>query len=394
MSMNFYEWCTKQGDYGKTLIDQWTGIEVDKKTHEEINHNVDIKNVTIGMARKFKFICNKGHEYIKDPRHLVYKKQLCPYCNITNTSYPEQFLYWSLKQICPNAENRCKVLKSSKYPNGIEFDIGIPSIPLCIEYSPTRWHNGKERIDENKRRICKEYNVDLIEIIEDTYDELEHGFSNNRICFKIKNKNPEQDLISIVVFICNLYRLNWRNIDFKKSEELANHYNTNANVPYEKSFEYNYPNLANEWNAALNVLKPSEISKGRNLKVYWVCEKCGYGANSEWDAYTQDRVHKVICCPYCGWFSGDKSQHKSNGRLIKGFNDLESVFPELAKEWNVELNDGVTPDSFKPHSHRIGLWTCQKCGFGSRGEWIAKVYSRTNKRGCPRCGYKWFKDNN
>ncbi len=35
------------------------------------------------------------------------------------------------------------------------------------------------------------------------------------------------------------------------------------------------PDLAAEWHPTLNTLKPTEVSRGQNIKIYWLCSKCG-----------------------------------------------------------------------------------------------------------------------
>lgn len=36
------------------------------------------------------------------------------------------------------------------------------------------------------------------------------------------------------------------------------------------------PNLAADWHPTLNELKPTEVTRGQALKVFWLCSKCGY----------------------------------------------------------------------------------------------------------------------
>ena len=36
-----------------------------------------------------------------------------------------------------------------------------------------------------------------------------------------------------------------------------------------------YPDIAAEWHPTLNSLKPTEVTRGQNKKVYWLCSRCG-----------------------------------------------------------------------------------------------------------------------
>lgn len=55
--------------------------------------------------------------------------------------------------------------------------------------------------------------------------------------------------------------------------------------------------------------------------------------------------------------------------------------PELAKEWDVEANRGVTPDQVSAYANKSAWWICPKCG----NKWQADIDNRSNGRGCPNC---------
>ncbi len=67
---------------------------------------------------------------------------------------------------------------------------------------------------------------------------------------------------------------------------------------------------------------------------------------------------------------------------IKGVNDLETLFPEVAKEWHPTKNGEFRPSDFKPGSKHVAWWK-GSCGH----EWQVAIYSRTKngKSGCPIC---------
>ena len=184
-------WCLSKGSWGKQLLSEWTGECEDGKHYA-------IDEVTRASNKKLKWRCSKGHEWYAKVSNRTSHKSGCPYCNNIGTSYPEQFVYHSLKQIYPSAENRCKVLKSPQNPQGVEFDIGIPEIPLCIEYSPTYWHEGREERDQYKKDICQKANVRLIQIVEDSYDELPFKMEPNYICFKM-DENKKDEILEVIV---------------------------------------------------------------------------------------------------------------------------------------------------------------------------------------------------
>ena len=63
---------------------------------------------------------------------------------------------------------------------------------------------------------------------------------------------------------------------------------------------------------------------------------------------------------------------------------LQSLYPELSKEWNYEKNAPLEPYMFSPDSTKKVWWDCE------RGhEWIATINSRTRLgRGCKQCYHK------
>ena len=62
-------------------------------------------------------------------------------------------------------------------------------------------------------------------------------------------------------------------------------------------------------------------------------------------------------------------------------NSVATSYPQLAKEWDTQKNQGLTPDVFPPSSHFEVWW---KCSNGH--EWKAPIYSRTSGGNqCPYC---------
>ena len=80
--------------------------------------------------------------------------------------------------------------------------------------------------------------------------------------------------------------------------------------------------LTKEWHPTKNgYLRPNMISFSSAKKVWWL-GKCGH----EWQASVDNRRHGNGC-PICAGF-----------QVLEGYNDLATIFPELAKEWCLERN--------------------------------------------------------
>ena len=124
------------------------------------------------------------------------------------------------------------------------------------------------------------------------------------------------------------------------------------------------PALAEEWNYEKNdELTPTDVMPNSDKKVWWKCKK-----SHEWQAKIYHR-NNGSGCPYC-----------SGRYTVKGENDLQTVNPSLAKEWNYEKNDELTPVDVTPNSNKKVWW---KCNHGH--EWQAIIYNRNNGNDCPVC---------
>lgn len=123
------------------------------------------------------------------------------------------------------------------------------------------------------------------------------------------------------------------------------------------------PEIAEDWDNDRNGrLGPSMVTDMSNRKVWWKCEK-----GHEWQAAVSAR-HRGGC-PFC-----------SNRRLLVGFNDLSSVRPDIASEWDREKNGDITPESVVCGSHLKAWWKCSK-----GHEWQAVIGHRSAGTGCPVC---------
>lgn len=89
-------------------------------------------------------------------------------------------------------------------------------------------------------------------------------------------------------------------------------------VTEEKSIAKLFPALLVEWDFSKNatIISPTEVSKGSNLKVWWICP--------ENHSYEKSIKNKSVSkgCPYCS----DKKANRENC--------LQTLYPNIAKEWN------------------------------------------------------------
>lgn len=104
-----------------------------------------------------------------------------------------------------------------------------------------------------------------------------------------------------------------------------------------KSLAEERPDLLAQWSKT-NLLSPSDVSCGSHIKVRWVCEK-----GHEWDAIVKNRVLLGSGCPYCN--------HRA---VLKGYNDLQTEYPEIARSWSDKNPDN--PYDYSPSSNKVIIW--------------------------------------
>ena len=121
-----------------------------------------------------------------------------------------------------------------------------------------------------------------------------------------------------------------------------------------------------EWNADKNVgISPGMIAKSSRKEVWWRCDK-----GHEWMAPVNARTGNKYGCPYC-----------SGRRVLVGYNDFATNYPDISKEWHPTKNDGIAPTDFTSRSKQKVWWQCEK-----GHEWQATICDRTlSNSGCPIC---------
>lgn len=123
------------------------------------------------------------------------------------------------------------------------------------------------------------------------------------------------------------------------------------------------PQVAKEWSPRNAPLKPTQVTPYANRKVWWKCEQ-----GHEWFTLISTRAYGSKC-PYC-----------SGIKLLKGFNDLASLHPQLALEWS-QNNGTLLPEDFNERSTKNVWWKCSTCGH----EYRAVIKSKVHGLKCPVC---------
>lgn len=127
-----------------------------------------------------------------------------------------------------------------------------------------------------------------------------------------------------------------------------------------------HPSYAQEIDPTINNgIDGTVISAGSTQFIRWTC---AIGHN--WDSAPCDRIGYAVKCPTC-----------SNKKILKGYNDLEALFPELMSEWNFSKNSPLLPSEISSGSNKKVWWICNK-----GHEWLQTPCQRSvYDYSCPFC---------
>ena len=150
------------------------------------------------------------------------------------TSFEEQFIFYSLKQLYPKTMSRAKDKKLN-----LEYDIVVPELNLCIEHSAYGWHKNKLGLDKLKENNCLSQGIQFIEFYAHGKNDFEKDkiLVNNYVDYKSTSDIVEflgimMGMVGYILEKYDDYNKYWY-IDFDKSREYAN-YVTGKNIiePY------------------------------------------------------------------------------------------------------------------------------------------------------------------
>lgn len=144
-------------------------------------------------------------------------------------------------------------------------------------------------------------------------------------------------------------------------------YCANKKAGYGNDLKTNFSEIAKEWHPTKNGdLKPEHVLPGSHKKIWWKCRK-----GHEYYTTISHRALRNQGCSYC-----------ANKKVGYG-NDLETQFPEIAKEWHPTKNGNLLPSKIVYGSVKVVWWMCK-----SGHEWTTAITNRTHKTmktNCPKC---------
>lgn len=126
------------------------------------------------------------------------------------------------------------------------------------------------------------------------------------------------------------------------------------------------PEISQYFDEEMNQCIASEVFVKSGQKYWW---KCDNGLNHKYQMKPLNKVRKDQGCPIC-----------SGQQLLTGFNDLQTKYPDVAKEWDYNLNENK-PSDYTYGSGYKAWWKCDKCGESYQSP--INIHIRGHK--CPYC---------
>ena len=340
-----------------SLIKEWDYEKNDEITPTEISK---------GSEKKVWWKCNRNHSW----QATIYSRVSgvgCPRCaKEVQSSFPEKAIYFYIKKIFPDAISNYR----SNQLKTFELDVFIPSLQIGVEYDGDRWHRSIEK-DLQKNKLCSELGIVLIRIREPNCPILPDNLS---VCIHRESKKSGLS-ITIRHLLFEIFKVGGTeyaiNIDLDKDSAAI----LELLTPLEKEYSLQSKNVdfISEWDYQKNgELLPSMLTSGSDKKVWWLCNNA-----HSYQAAISSRT-RGTGCPIC-----------SGSKVLRGYNDLQTVNPALSEEWDFKKNIGLSPSDVMPNSDKKVWWKCQ-----NGHEWQARIGNRNRGNGCPECAKKRRKKKN
>lgn len=129
------------------------------------------------------------------------------------------------------------------------------------------------------------------------------------------------------------------------------------------------PEIAAEWDLEKGLRSPDNVGPRSGYRAWWICP-----LGHSYSARVIDRVDGTSNCHVC-----------SGHQFLPGFNDLQTRFPEIAKDWSPR--NKKSPTQVGHGTKAKAWWLCPNCD----SEYFSAILSRTaNGTECPNCSKGGF----
>lgn len=129
-----------------------------------------------------------------------------------------------------------------------------------------------------------------------------------------------------------------------------------------------HPELAKYLDPVKTGATAEEVSGGSGAHFWWLCDK-GHSTRATADSRKSNPSRCSVC---------------TNKKVITGINDMATTHPDLAKEFDLEKNFPLTPQTINSGTRKVLWWLCPK-GHSYDVDGMHRV---TQGAGCPYCSNK------
>ena len=369
-TISFYEWCVENDK--KKLLKEWHPIKNNGLTPYDVSHSsnkkvwwlVNYHDDITGKDFQFEWEASPNNRkrgrdcpYLCSPPKMIY-----PGFNDLQTVYPEVASMWhpikngSIKPSDVFPKSSKKVWWFLPYDDPItekhfdfEWEASVQSMvnsPNCPYLLNNRVWKGFNDVETRFPELTLEWDPDN----KIKPDEVVFG-STTKIKW-ICRKHPEHKWEAMVLSRTRLKS----GCPYCAGQKIMQGFNDIATTD---------PELVKEWDPE-NKLKPSEISRGSTKKIKWMCSQ---NPLHKYEATPNDRASGKGC-PYC-----------AGRKVLQGDNDLQTLYPDVAAEWDYKKNGDLKPTTISAHNMRKVWWICPN-GHSYDMEVANKVKDGI---GCPIC---------
>jgi hypothetical protein len=316
--------------------------------------------------QKFWWICTEKHSWQSTIKNRTLKGSNCPVCYRDRNG--EDIKRYHFNKLGSIAEKYPKLIPYWDQKNN---DIKNPNEVTAVLTNSFSWIcNRQHKFTRLLKTMVSDQVCRFCHSIKETHPELlsEWDFERN---YGIDPMEISQGSDKSIWWKCKHGHF-WNASVVKRLKE-------NKKCIECKSLGFRFPYLLEEWNYEKNTeIDPKIIHAGSHTKVWW---KCNQG--HEWFAEIGTRSLGNRGCPACG-----RKLAAEKTRLVRldKSGSLQNNFPEIAKKWNQDLNNDLTPNKISSNSHMSIWWTCD-CGnnFKQTPNHLVTLFKRKSSYGCENC---------
>lgn len=337
--------------------------EISREFASDLNGGLQPSGVGSGSGSSYWWRCGKGHTWKAKVTNRTALKSSCPFCSGNKVFEGES----DFGTLFPDLLSQWSDLNEQVKPSDLS-----KSSTLMVWWDCEKGHSWKATVADRTRgqgcAVC--YNRQVIKGVNDfgsthphLVDQVDSAKNPTELAFTMPAGTPRK-----LWWVC-LEGHSWE--AGVKSRALDNqgcpYCSGNLVISGVNDLETLNPDLAQEWNYLRNDLSPTEVKSQSMKKVWWLCRR-----GHEWHTTIRARSNGTGC-PYC-----------SNVRVLEGFNDLATAFPEIAETWDTAKNSKRASE-IMPGSHSKYWWKCSK-----QHSWEASPNKRIQGRNCPTCAPSGF----